>query len=134
MKALPTDDPLVKAGGIRADGRKLHAMHLLRVKSPGRSRQPWDYFDKVRTISAGEAFRPLDQGGCPRPSASLPAASSGRDGRKRTCRPRSTSLSALRHSAPLHDVGHRVFAQRRQEVAKEACQPAFSGQPGATRC
>lgn len=65
MKTLPTNDPLFKAGGIRADGRKLHAMHLLRVKSPDRSRQPWDYFDRVRTIPAGEAFRPLDQGGCP---------------------------------------------------------------------
>ena len=65
MKALPTEDPLFKAGSIRADGRKLHAMHLLHVKTPDQSHRPWDYFNRVRTVPAEEAFRPLDRGGCP---------------------------------------------------------------------
>ena len=65
MKELPTDDPLFGKGMIRADGRKLHPMYLFEVKSPSESKGPWDYYKLVRTIPAEEAFRPLDQGGCP---------------------------------------------------------------------
>jgi branched-chain amino acid transport system substrate-binding protein len=65
MKELPTDDPLFGEGVIRADGRKLHPMYLFEVKSPAESKGPWDYYKLVRTIPAEEAFRPLDQGGCP---------------------------------------------------------------------
>jgi branched-chain amino acid transport system substrate-binding protein len=65
MKELPTDDPLFGKGVIRADGRKLHPMYLFEVKSPAESEAPWDYYKLVRTIPAEEAFRPMDQGGCP---------------------------------------------------------------------
>jgi branched-chain amino acid transport system substrate-binding protein len=65
MKELPTDDPLFGKGSIRADGRALHPMYLFEVKSPAESKGPWDYYKLVRTIPAEEAFRPLDQGGCP---------------------------------------------------------------------
>jgi hypothetical protein len=33
MKAMPTDDPVFGKGSIRADGRKLHPMHLLVTKT-----------------------------------------------------------------------------------------------------
>ena len=65
MKELPTDDPLFGKGSIRADGRALHPMYLFEVKSPAESKGPWDYYKLVRTIPAEEAFRPMDQGGCP---------------------------------------------------------------------
>jgi branched-chain amino acid transport system substrate-binding protein len=65
MKELPTDDPLFGKGVIRADGRKLHPMYLFEVKRPAESKYPWDYYKLVRTIPAEEAFRPMDQGGCP---------------------------------------------------------------------
>jgi len=65
MKELKTDDPLFGQGYIRADGRKMHDMYLFEVKSPDESKGPWDYYKLVRTIPADEAFRPLDQGGCP---------------------------------------------------------------------
>ncbi len=39
-------------------------MHLFQVKAPDESRQPWDYYRKLRSIPAAQAFRPLDQGGC----------------------------------------------------------------------
>ena len=65
MKELPTDDPLFGKGSIRADGRTLHPMYLFEVKSPAESKGPWDYYKLVRTIPAEEAFRPMDQGGCP---------------------------------------------------------------------
>jgi branched-chain amino acid transport system substrate-binding protein len=65
MKEMPTDDPLFGKGTIRADGRKLHDMHLFRVKKPDQSKGPWDYFETVATIPADKAFRPLAEGGCP---------------------------------------------------------------------
>ena len=65
MKELPADDPLFGKGVVRADGRKLHPMYLFEVKGPAESRGPWDYYKLVGTIPAEQAFRPLDQGGCP---------------------------------------------------------------------
>jgi len=65
MKATETDDPLFGRGKIREDGRKLHPMHLLQVKTPAESKGDWDYFKVVGTIEADKAFRPLADGGCP---------------------------------------------------------------------
>jgi len=65
MKAMPTDDPLFGRGTIRADGRKLHDMHLFQVKAPTESAEPWDYYKVLATIPAAEAFRSLGEGGCP---------------------------------------------------------------------
>jgi branched-chain amino acid transport system substrate-binding protein len=65
MKALPTDDPLFGKGTIRVDGRKIHPTYLFEVKSPDQTKGPWDYYKLVQTIPASDAFRPLDQGGCP---------------------------------------------------------------------
>lgn len=65
MREIPTDDPLFGKGKIRADGRKIHDMHLFRVKSPDKSKGPWDYYETVATIPAAEAFRPIKDGNCP---------------------------------------------------------------------
>jgi len=65
MKAMPTDDPLFGKGTIRADGRKIHPLHLFQVKSPAESKGPWDVYKTVSTIPAEQAFRPLREGGCP---------------------------------------------------------------------
>ncbi|TDH58587.1 ABC transporter substrate-binding protein [Dankookia rubra] len=64
MKSLPTDDDAFGAGGIRPDGRKLHDVHLFRVKSPEASRGAWDYYELLSTTPADKAFRPLQEGGC----------------------------------------------------------------------
>src|SRR5262245_18685846 len=65
MKAMPTDDPLFGQGRIREDGRKVHPMYVLQVKTPPESRGEWDVFKTVATIEAQQAFRPLAEGGCP---------------------------------------------------------------------
>ena len=65
MKATPTDDPLFGKGKVRVDGRVIHNMYLFEVKTPAQSNAPWDYYTLRRTIPADQAFRPLDQGGCP---------------------------------------------------------------------
>jgi branched-chain amino acid transport system substrate-binding protein len=65
MKEMPTDDPLFGKGQIRADGRKLHPMYLFEVKKPSESKGPWDLYKTVATIPTEQAFRPLNEGGCP---------------------------------------------------------------------
>ncbi|MGE7417239.1 ABC transporter substrate-binding protein [Methylobacterium tarhaniae] len=65
MKELPTEDPLFGKGTIRVDGRKIHDMYLFEVKKPAESRSEWDLYKTLATIPGTEAFRPLDQGGCP---------------------------------------------------------------------
>ena len=65
MKAIPTDDPLFGKGSIRVDGRALHPVYLMAIKSPAESQGEWDCFKTVATISPEDAWRPLDKGGCP---------------------------------------------------------------------
>lgn len=65
MKAMPTDDPLFRKGMVRADGRKIHDMHLFEVKTPAQSKQALDYYSHKRVIPAAEAFRPIALGNCP---------------------------------------------------------------------
>ena len=65
MKAMPTEDPLFGKGMVRADGRKIHDMHLFQVKSPAESKKPWDYYTHKRVVPINEAFRPINQGNCP---------------------------------------------------------------------
>jgi branched-chain amino acid transport system substrate-binding protein len=65
MKAMPTEDPLFGNGSIREDGRKMHPMYLLQVKTPAESKGEWDVFKVTSTIPADRAFRPLKDGGCP---------------------------------------------------------------------
>ncbi len=65
MKANPTDDPLFGKGTIRADGRKIHDMYLFEVKKPSESKGPWDLYNKLATIPGEQAFKPMNQGGCP---------------------------------------------------------------------
>jgi branched-chain amino acid transport system substrate-binding protein len=65
MKEMPTQDVVFGAGRLREDGRKIHDMYLFRVKTPQQSSGPWDYYETVATIPAEEAFRPIEDGGCP---------------------------------------------------------------------
>ncbi|MBS0538598.1 MAG: ABC transporter substrate-binding protein [Proteobacteria bacterium] len=65
MKSVKWDDPIFGKSYIRADGRMMHDMYLFEVKKPSESKGPWDYYNKLATIPADEAFRPMDQGGCP---------------------------------------------------------------------
>ena len=50
---------------IRADGRKVHPAYLFKVKPPAESKSRADVFQLMATTPTEEAFRPLDQGGCP---------------------------------------------------------------------
>ena len=65
MKATPDDDPLFGQVVIREDGRAIHPMYLLEVKTPAESKSEWDVFKIVATIQGNQAFRPLNEGCCP---------------------------------------------------------------------
>ena len=65
MREMPIDDFMTHDGKLRIDGRVLRDMYLYEVKKPAESKYPWDYFKLLQTIPADEAFRPLDEGGCP---------------------------------------------------------------------
>lgn len=65
MKAMPTDDDAFGHGVIREDGRKLHPAYLMEVKSPSESTGPYDVLKLIATVPADQAFRPLNEGGCP---------------------------------------------------------------------
>jgi branched-chain amino acid transport system substrate-binding protein len=65
MKVAPEDDPLFGEVVIREDGRAIHPMYLLQVKTLAESKSEWDVFKVVATIQGNQAFRPLNEGGCP---------------------------------------------------------------------
>lgn len=64
MKELPLSDFFARNARIRDDGRMVHDMYLVQVKSPAESKGPWDYYKIVATIPAEEAFTPLAQSKC----------------------------------------------------------------------
>jgi branched-chain amino acid transport system substrate-binding protein len=65
MKAMPTDDDAFGPGSIREDGRALHPVYLMQVKTPAESTSEWDVLKVIATTPADQAFRPLAEGGCP---------------------------------------------------------------------
>ncbi|MFO1146151.1 MAG: hypothetical protein U1E33_06220 [Rhodospirillales bacterium] len=58
-------DFFAQNGRVRADGRMVHDMYLVQVKSPQESKYPWDYYKILRVVPGDEAFRLMDQGNCP---------------------------------------------------------------------
>ncbi|MBK6852960.1 MAG: ABC transporter substrate-binding protein [Burkholderiales bacterium] len=54
LRKTPINDVFAKGGFVRADGRMVHDMYLMQVKSPDKSAEPWDYYNVVETIK-GEA-------------------------------------------------------------------------------
>lgn len=65
LHELPIGDATVRNGTLREDGRMVHDTYLFRVKAPAESREPGDFYERVATIPAAEAFRPLAESACP---------------------------------------------------------------------
>ncbi len=65
MRDMPVDDFYVHGGQLRSDGRLLHDMYLMRIKSPAESKEPWDYDRLLATIPPEKAFKPLAASDCP---------------------------------------------------------------------
>jgi branched-chain amino acid transport system substrate-binding protein len=65
MREMPVNDFMTRNGRIREDGRLIRDMYLFRVKSPEKSKYRFDYYELLATIPGGEAFKPMEEGGCP---------------------------------------------------------------------
>jgi branched-chain amino acid transport system substrate-binding protein len=65
MRATPVRDAFTDNGILREDGRMVHSMFLFEVKKPEESKGPWDYYKVLAEVPGDQAFRPLNQGGCP---------------------------------------------------------------------
>jgi branched-chain amino acid transport system substrate-binding protein len=65
MREMPIHDFFAKNGRIRIDGRMVHDMYLMQVKTPAESKYPWDFYKLLATIPGDQAFRPLSESKCP---------------------------------------------------------------------
>ncbi|TCS37371.1 amino acid/amide ABC transporter substrate-binding protein (HAAT family) [Paucimonas lemoignei] len=65
MKETPINDFFAKNGKIREDGRMVHDLYLMQVKTPKESKYPWDYYKLVQTVPGNEAFTPVSESRCP---------------------------------------------------------------------
>ena len=64
LKEMPVDDFFGKGGKVLANGRMVHDMYLLEVKSPAESKKPWDYYKVLATVPGDQAFFTVEQSGC----------------------------------------------------------------------
>ncbi len=63
LKSTPLDDFYAK-GKIRPDGRYVHDMYLMQVKSLAESKQPWDYYKVVSKLSGDAVFTTKAESKC----------------------------------------------------------------------
>jgi branched-chain amino acid transport system substrate-binding protein len=64
MQKHVIDDAFTKHGTLRPDGRMVHDVYLVQVKTPAESTGPRDLAKLLDVIPGDKAFRPMDQGGC----------------------------------------------------------------------
>jgi len=56
LKSTKINDMFSKNGEVRPDGRMVHDMKLMQVKSPAESKYPWDYYKVLQVIPRDQAF------------------------------------------------------------------------------
>ena len=64
LKSTKINDMFAKGGVIRPDGRMVHDMYLMQVKTPAESKYPWDYYKVVQTIPGDQAFTTKAESKC----------------------------------------------------------------------
>lgn len=65
MHEMPINDMYNDNVVIRPDGRVLHKMFLMQVKSPAESKYKYDYYKVLAETPGSQAFRPMEEGHCP---------------------------------------------------------------------
>jgi branched-chain amino acid transport system substrate-binding protein len=65
MRELPVNDFYNKNVELREDGRVLHDMYLVQVKSPQESKYKFDDYKVLSKLPGKDAYRPMSEGGCP---------------------------------------------------------------------
>jgi branched-chain amino acid transport system substrate-binding protein len=64
MKKTKINDIFAKDGFIRGDGRMVHDMYLMQVKSPDKAVEPWDYYNVVETFKGETAWTTKAESKC----------------------------------------------------------------------
>ena len=64
MHKTKINDMYAKGGYIRPDGRMVHDMYLMQVKTPAESKEPWDYYNVAATIKGEDAFTTKAESKC----------------------------------------------------------------------
>jgi branched-chain amino acid transport system substrate-binding protein len=64
MRKNKIDDVFAKGGFIRGDGRMVHDMYLMQVKSPDKSTEPWDYYNVVEVMKGEAAWTTKAESKC----------------------------------------------------------------------
>ena len=64
LKASKINDMFAKGGTIRPDGRMVHDMYLMQVKTPAESTAPWDYYKVIATIKGDDAYTTKAESKC----------------------------------------------------------------------
>jgi branched-chain amino acid transport system substrate-binding protein len=65
MQATPVNDMFAHDGKVLPNGRMVHDMYLMEVKSPAESTGEWDIFKPLATVPGERAFRTAAASGCP---------------------------------------------------------------------
>ena len=63
LKSMKIDD-FFGSGYIREDGRYVHDMYLMEVKSPAESKGPWDYYKIVKKLPAEQIWTTKAESKC----------------------------------------------------------------------
>jgi branched-chain amino acid transport system substrate-binding protein len=64
LRKTKINDVFAKGGVIRPDGRMVHDMYLMQVKTPAQSTEPWDYYNVVETIKGEAAWTTKAESKC----------------------------------------------------------------------
>ncbi|WP_424446920.1 ABC transporter substrate-binding protein [Paucimonas lemoignei] len=64
LRKTKINDFFTKDGVVRPDGRMVHDMYLMQVKSPAESTRPWDYYKLVQTIPGEQAYMTKAESKC----------------------------------------------------------------------
>ena len=65
MRETQVKDAFTNQGTLRPDGRMVHDVYVVQIKSPAESKGEWDLLKLVSTVPGDKAFRPINEGGCP---------------------------------------------------------------------
>ncbi|ANY15447.1 ABC transporter substrate-binding protein [Bordetella pseudohinzii] len=64
MKSNKINDFFAQGGYVREDGRMIHDMYLMQVKTPAESKAPWDYYKVVATLPGDQVYTKLSESTC----------------------------------------------------------------------
>ncbi|MDQ8002363.1 MAG: ABC transporter substrate-binding protein [Pseudomonadota bacterium] len=65
LRTMKFDDAVIRNGQLRADGKMVHDMLLVQVKTPAESKSTWDLYKVLQTVPGDKAFAPLAESKCP---------------------------------------------------------------------